>query len=535
MKQVKKGMHKSISFLLIFVVILSVFIGQPKTVSAETESGVNFVVGFDAEFPPYGYKNEAGEYVGFDLDLAQEVANRKGWILVKQPINWDSKDEELNTGMIDCIWNGFTINGREDKYTWSVPYVDNSQVVVVKTESDITVLNDLKGKVVAVQNDSSALAAFAGDGATEENKALASEFKELQRIGDYNSAFMNLEAGMVDAICMDIGVAMYQLEARGAKLRMLEEQVSTEQYAIGFKLGNETMRDEVQNTLKEIYQDGTFDKIAEQWGLSDCVCLDKYFGEESQVEQGTTGEVDSASKSEKGMLSSIGTYAKELLAGSIASIEIFFLTILFSLPLGLMIMFVRRSKYKLLQWIAKIYISIMRGTPLMLQLWVVFFGPHYISQAIGGVLKTFFGYNDFVGIQLSSEYRFYAVIIGFSVNYAAYFAEIFRAGIEAVPVGQTEAAKVLGYSRTQIFGRIIFPQMVKRVMPPVTNEIITLVKDTSLAFAIAHTEMFTIAKQTAAASASIMPIVVAGVFYYIFNFVVAFVMSKIEKKMSYFS
>ena len=154
----------------------------------------------------------------------------------------------------------------------------------------------------------------------------------------------------------------------------------------------------------------------------------------------------------------------------------------------------------------------------MLQLLVVFFGPHYVF-----------------GMSMSTDYRFYAVIIGFSINYAAYFAEIFRAGIEGVPVGQTEAAKVLGYSKTQIFGRIVFPQMIKRVMPPVTNEIITLVKDTSLAFAIAYTEMFTIAKQTAAASSSIMPIFVAGVFYYIFNFVVAFVMSKIEKKLSYFS
>lgn len=535
MKQMKKDIRKSFRIILIFMVILGVIIQQPISVRAEKETDVDFVVGFDAEFPPYGYKDENGEYVGFDLDLAAEVAVRKGWNLIKQPINWDSKDEELNTGMIDCIWNGFTINGREDKYTWSVPYVDNSQVVVVKTDSDILKLEDLKGRVVAVQNDSSALAAFTGEGATEENIALAAEFKELQRIGDYNSAFMNLEAGMVDAICMDIGVAMYQLEARSSQFRMLEEQVSTEQYAIGFKLGNESLRDEVQSTLQEIYGDGTFDEIAEKWGLSDCVCLDNYFGDGAVGEQTGETQEQEEEKKEEGKVSAIGKYAKELLAGSIASIEIFLFTILFSIPLGLLVMFVRRSKFKLLQWLAKIYISIMRGTPLMLQLWVVFFGPHYLSKAISGILNVCFGYDGFTGIQVTSEYRFYAVIIGFSVNYAAYFAEIFRAGIEAVPIGQTEAAKVLGYSRTQIFSRIVLPQMVKRVMPPVTNEIITLVKDTSLAFAIAYTEMFTIAKQTAAASASIMPIVVAGVFYYIFNFVVAFVMSKIEKKMSYFS
>ena len=175
------------------------------------------------------------------------------------------------------------------------------------------------------------------------------------------------------------------------------------------------------------------------------------------------------------------------------------------------------SNLKILRAISKIYISIMRGTPLMLQLLVVFFGPYYLF-----------------GVSLSYSYRFYAVIIGFSLNYAAYFAEIYRAGIEAVPAGQREAASVLGYTGVQTFTRIVFPQMVKRVLPPVTNEVITLVKDTSLAFALAYTEMFTLAKQVAAAQASIMPLFVAGLFYYIFNFVVAWFMEKLELKLGYY-
>ncbi|MEE3404116.1 MAG: transporter substrate-binding domain-containing protein, partial [Acutalibacteraceae bacterium] len=165
----------------------------PTQAAAEGET---FTVGFDAEFPPYGYKDDKGEYVGFDLDLAQEVCNRKGWTLVKQPIIWDSKDMELDSGSIDCIWNGFTINGRETQYTWSVPYVDNSQVVIVRKDSDIQKLSDLKGKTVVVQADSSALAAFQGDDATEENKALAASFKNLQQTADYNSSFLELESGM---------------------------------------------------------------------------------------------------------------------------------------------------------------------------------------------------------------------------------------------------------------------------------------------------------------------------------------------------
>ena len=207
-------------------------------------------------------------------------------------------------------------------------------------------------------------------------------------------------------------------------------------------------------------------------------------------------------------------------SGMVKTVSIFLLTLLFSLPLGLVFSFGRMSGRGPVRGIAKFYISVMRGTPLMLQLLVVFFGPYYIFH----VNLASFG----------PHYRFIAVIIGFSLNYAAYFAEIYRAGIENIPVGQREAAKLLGYSKSQTFCKIIFPQMVKRVMPPVTNEIITLVKDTSLAFVLAYTEMFTLAKQIAANLTNIMPLFVAGIFYYIFNYIVAFIMERIEKKLDYF-
>ncbi len=207
----------------------------------------------------------------------------------------------------------------------------------------------------------------------------------------------------------------------------------------------------------------------------------------------------------------------QLSEGMLATCNVFVLTLLFSLPLGLLIALGRMSKYRLLKAVTKIYISVMRGTPLMLQLLVVYFGPYYLF-----------------GIKLSTAYRFYATVIGFSINYASYFAEIYRSGIEAIPVGQREAAKVLGYSKIQTFGKIIFPQMVKRTLPPVTNEIITLVKDTSLAFVLAYAEMFTIAKQIAAAQTTIIPLFVAGAFYYIFNLIVAVVMEKLEKKLAYY-
>lgn len=203
--------------------------------------------------------------------------------------------------------------------------------------------------------------------------------------------------------------------------------------------------------------------------------------------------------------------------GMIVSIEIFVLTLLFSLPLGLIVSFGRMSKNVIIRWITKIYISIMRGTPLMLQLLVVYFGPYYVF-----------------GIRISNSYRFIAVIIAFSINYAAYFAEIYRSGIESMPIGQYEAAKALGYGKVQTFFKIILPQVLKRILPAITNEIITLVKDTSLAFAIAQAEMFTIAKQVAAAQTTILPLMMAGVIYYILNLVVATIMERMEKAFSYY-
>ena len=207
----------------------------------------------------------------------------------------------------------------------------------------------------------------------------------------------------------------------------------------------------------------------------------------------------------------------QLLWGMVTSIEIFLLTLLFSLPLGLAIAAGRMSNFKPLRWLMKIYISIMRGTPLMLQLIVVFFAPYYVF-----------------GLSLSPDYRFIAVIIAFTINYAAYFAEIYRGGIEAIPKGQYEAAQVLGYSKLETFFIIIMPQVFKIILPSVTNEVITLVKDTSLSFVIAIPEMFSVAKQIAAADASIAALLVAGVFYYVFNILVAFFMEHLENRLSYY-
>ena len=221
-----------------------------------------FTVGFDASFPPYGYQ-ENGEYVGFDLDLAQEVCDRNGWEIVKTPIDWDAKNIELNGGSIDCIWNGFTLNGREDDYTWTPAYINNTQVFAVNKNSGITKAADLAGKNVLVQADSSALAALQDEENTD-IKALADSFGSLTQVPDYESALMELEAGSADAVAMDEGVALTK-QAQNDNIVILDDVISQEQYGIAFKKGNDELRDQVWSTLVEMEKDGTVDKIAAKY------------------------------------------------------------------------------------------------------------------------------------------------------------------------------------------------------------------------------------------------------------------------------
>lgn len=241
------------------------FMGNGDTTQHVTNDNNTFIVGFDSEFPPYGYKEENGSYTGFDLELAQEVCKRNNWTFVPQPIDWDAKDAELDSGSIDCIWNGFTIDGREDNYTWSDPYFDNKQIFVVKSDSGINSIDDLSGKTVETQKDSSALAALEGD-----NKTIADKFANLNQVPDYNTAFMDLESGACDAVAMDVGVAEYDISQKDNPdaYKILNESITTEKYGVGFKTGNTELRDQVQATLKEMFEDGTVDRIAQKYGIS---------------------------------------------------------------------------------------------------------------------------------------------------------------------------------------------------------------------------------------------------------------------------
>ena len=251
----KKNMKKMITLALALLMIAALFGGC----GSKDEGTQKLIVGFDAEFPPFGFVAADGSYDGFDLALAKEACSRLGWEFEAVPIDWTQKDNELKAGNINCIWNGFTCTGRESEYTWSDPYVDNSIVVVVRADSGISSLADLAGKTLMTQGASSAADAINAD------EAFKASLGELIELPDYNSGFMELKQGTVDAIAADLGVAAYQIANNEGDYIILDEAISTEQYAVGFLLGNTELRDAINEQLLAMAQDGTMMKIAENY------------------------------------------------------------------------------------------------------------------------------------------------------------------------------------------------------------------------------------------------------------------------------
>lgn len=243
--------------------------GGAPAASDATEAGTGaaetgtLIVGFDSAYPPYGYVGDDGEYTGFDLELAQEVAARNDWEVQLEPVDWDAKDTLLDSGAINCIWNGFTMEGREGDYTFSEPYMLNAQVVVVRADSDIKGLDDLAGKAVITQVDSAAYNVLAGEDAAQAE--LAASFGSLETIGDYNTAFMQLESGAVDAVACDLSIAAYQLAAKPDAYVQIDEPLSEEHYAVGFKKGDDATAQKVTETLRAMDEDGFVQELCEKY------------------------------------------------------------------------------------------------------------------------------------------------------------------------------------------------------------------------------------------------------------------------------
>ncbi|MBR5025508.1 MAG: amino acid ABC transporter substrate-binding protein, partial [Victivallales bacterium] len=261
-----KTMKKAFTLLTLVVMCAFVLVGCKKAEETAPVEAQTFTVGFDAEFPPYGFLGEDGNYKGFDLDLAREVCLRNGWTFVAKPIDWAAKDAELNAGTIDCIWNGFTITDeRKDQYTWSSPYVQNKQLILVKKDSGLKAIADLNGKAVAAQDGSSGASALEDALKELQKKDANFNFKEYKKVKDYVTAKTMLESGAVDAVALDSAVALGFIEKSNGAFVTFDEPLMFESYGVGFKKGNTVLRDKVEATLRAMVKDGTIANILKHW------------------------------------------------------------------------------------------------------------------------------------------------------------------------------------------------------------------------------------------------------------------------------
>lgn len=479
-------MKKSIlSIALLCLVTLFVISGCSNGQGSEA-SVDKVVVGLDDTFVPMGFTNDEGELEGFDIDLARAVFERAGIEVEFQSIDWAMKETELNTGNIDAIWNGYSITEeRKQEVDFSDVYLENRQVIITLADSEIETKKDLAGKVVGVQEASSSLEAV------NKETTLVESFAGGEPVlyENNNQALMDLEAGRIDAIVADEILARYYIAQRGEdQYNILEEDFGSEDYGVGVKKGNEELLETINTQIEAMKNDGSFDEIYEKW-----------FGE-SASEDVSSG-------------SSIFTTATSIFSGVGTTLKVFIVTLLLSIPFGVVIALGRLYKMPLVRGAVEGYILIMRGTPLLLQLIFIFYG-----LPLAGIVFD----------------RFTAVVIAFGLNYAAYFGEIFRAGISSIDRGQYEAAEVLGLSKWQTFRRIILPQTIKRVLPPVSNEVITLVKDTSLVYVLGLNDMLRVAKIASNAQASLTPLLVVGVFYFIFTAILTKGFKWLEKRYGYY-
>jgi polar amino acid transport system substrate-binding protein len=390
------------------------------------------IVGFDAGYPPYGYKDtKTGKYTGIDLDLAKEVCKRNGWTFKAEPIDWDAKDALLDQGNITCIWNGFTYEGRENDYAFTDKYMINGQVVVVRADSDIKSLSDLKDKTVMTQVKSAALDVLDGD-----MKNLQDTFKggKVQTVSDYNNAFMQLESGNVDAVACDLSIAAYQMAAKPNAYKQLDEKLSSEHYAVGFKKDDQgqALAAKVTQTLKEMDADGTVKKICEKYSDQGISYSNWCLGDKDSSTAATNQEQVSSGTDFGAMMAMV---LPDLASGFVMSLQIFLITLVGALPLGVLIALARMSRFRVVAAIARIYISVHARHAA---------DAAAVRRVMFGSVLPGFGASSWSAIPGSFNAP---APSRFILNYAAYFAEIYRGGIQSIPRGQHEAAEVLGYTK----------------------------------------------------------------------------------------
>lgn len=479
--------------LLITIFALIGFIGATKSVrAAEVVNGETnpdgtetFVVGLDDTFAPMGFRNEEGELIGFDIDLSAEVAERLDYHFVYQPIDWSTKEQELNGGNIDMIWNGYGITPeREEQVLFSDVYHEDTQIVVTSSDTEpIESLEDLKGLTVTTQSSSTSLRIM------EENwpEDVYNELGDLVLYPNYNNSFLDLEAGRVDAVVVGGVYGNYVVNQRGEEnYNVFLDESAVEPLAVGFRKSDTELAEEINTTLQEMRDDGTFQEIYTKW-----------FGSAGLETNERSILVSMLPSLQDGLKLTLGLFA---------------IVFIISIPLGLILAIPRAFGPKIIQGLIEVYVFIMRSTPLLLQLMVVFFGLPYLG----------------IGFD-----RLPAAIFAFTINYTAYFIEIFRGGFTSISAGQYESLKVLGIGKVRGFLRIIIPQVLNNVLPALGNEVVALVKDTSLVYMIGLGEILRVASISANTYASLTPYLIVGVIYMIIVGIVTLLLRQAEKQLSY--
>ncbi len=442
-------------------------------------------IGLDDTFAPMGFRDEQGELIGFDMDLSQAVGDLLGINFEYQPIDWSVKEQELNSGNIDMIWNGYGVTPeREELVLMSDVYIEDTQIIVTRAEDEpIESLEDLIGMTVTTQSSSTALQIMEDEWPQEVLDGIA----DLVLYPNYNNSFLDLDAGRVDAVVVGGVYGNYVVNLRGEEnYNIFLDTSAVEPMAVGLRKSDTELAEQLNAAIAELRNNGTYDEIYTKW-----------FGT-----GGATTESDSILA---GMLPG-------LLEGLKLTLGLFAIVIVASIPLGLLIAIPRAFGPKWVQGLIEVYVFIMRSTPLLLQLMVVFFGLPYL------------------GIGFT---RFSAAIFAFILNYTAYFVEIFRGGFTSISPGQYESLKVLGIGKIRGFTRIIIPQVLNTVMPSLGNEIVSLVKDTSLVYVIGLGEILRVASISANTYASLVPYLIVGVIYMIIVGIVSLLLRQTEKKIAY--
>lgn len=473
--------------LIGFTITTTQNVQAAEVVDGETnpDGTETFVIGLDDTFAPMGFRDEQGELVGFDIDLSAEVAERLDYHFVYQPIDWSTKEQELNGGNIDMIWNGYGITpGREEQVLFSDPYIEDTQLVVTSADTEpIESLEDLIGKTVTTQSSSTALQHIEDEWPDE----VSDNFEDLVLYPNYNNSFLDLDAGRVDAVVVGGVYGNYIVNQRGEEnYNVFLDETAIEPMGVGFRKSDTELAEEINTTIQEMRDDGTFDEIYASW-----------FGSGGLETQESNIFVSMLPGLMDGLKLTLGLFA---------------IVFIISIPVGLILAIPRAFGPKIIQGLIDIYVFVMRSTPLLLQLMVVFFGLPYL------------------GISFD---RFPAAIFAFTINYTAYFIEIFRGGFTSISPGQYESLKVLGIGKVRGFLRIIIPQVLNNVLPALGNEVVALVKDTSLVYVIGLGEILRVASISANTYASLAPYLIVGVIYMIIVGIVTLLLRQAEKQLTY--